>query len=104
MVAADPPELPERKGYKERDKAQLFCMDIEELGRKYRGKVTFWGEIDRQHVLPFGTEEDVKRAVSRLKSALGGEDGGVIAQCEWGKLNPARNIEEVYRAWSRIGA
>ncbi len=84
--------------------SQLFCMDIEELGRKYRGKVTFWGEIDRQHVLPFGTEEDVERAVSRLKSALGGEDGGVIAQCEWGKQNPTRNIEEVYRAWSRIGA
>ncbi len=82
---------------------QLFCMDIEELGRKYRGKITFWGEIDRQYILPFGTENDVTQAVSRVECAFGGKDGGVIAQCEWGKMNPSWNIEAVYRAWSRIG-
>ena len=37
--------------------SQLFCMNIEELGVRHRGKVTFWGEIDRQHLLPFGTPE-----------------------------------------------
>ncbi|GIX07793.1 MAG: hypothetical protein KatS3mg115_2196 [Candidatus Poribacteria bacterium] len=38
--------------------SQLFCMNIERLGRLYRGKVTFWGEIDRQGVLAFGTPQD----------------------------------------------
>lgn len=28
--------------------SQLFCMDIEELGRRFKGRITFWGEIDRQ--------------------------------------------------------
>ena len=31
--------------------AQIFTMDIEALASKYKGKVTFWGEIDRQHIL-----------------------------------------------------
>ena len=41
--------------------SQLFSMDIEEIGRLYKGKITFWGEIDRQHVLPFGTPDEVQR-------------------------------------------
>lgn len=79
--------------------AQLFTMNIEELARKYRGKVTFWGEIDRQYVLPFGTAEEVGAAVMRVRSALDDGSGGVIAQCEWGKDNTRANIEAVYEAW-----
>ncbi len=40
--------------------SQLFCMDIEEIGRRFKGQITFWGEIDRQNVLPFGTVDDVR--------------------------------------------
>jgi hypothetical protein len=79
--------------------SQLFRMDIEDLADRYRGKVTFWGEIDRQHVLPFGSPEDVHEAVRRVHRALGGEEGGVIAQCEWGKDNPQENVEAVFKAW-----
>jgi len=79
--------------------AQLFRMDIEGLARKYKGKVTFWGEIDRQHVLPFGRPGEVRQAVARLRHALDNGTGGVIAQCEWGKGNPRANIETVYQAW-----
>ena len=35
--------------------AQLFTMDIEAIGREFAGKLTFWGEVDRQHLLPYGT-------------------------------------------------
>ena len=31
---------------------QLFTMDIEALGRQFAGKITFWGELDRQRLLP----------------------------------------------------
>ncbi len=79
--------------------SQLFCMDLEELGEKYRGKITFWGEIDRQHILPFGTAEDVHKAVDRVRRALDNGHGGVIAQCEWGPGNPTENIRAVYEAW-----
>ena len=79
---------------------QLFCMDIEELAGRYKGKVTFWGEIDRQAVLPFGTPEQVANAVRRVRAALDDGCGGVIAQCEWGKGNPAANVEAVFKAWA----
>ena len=79
--------------------SQLFCMDIEGLGQRHRGRITFWGEIDRQQVLPYGTKADVREAVQRVKRALYDPRGGVIAQCEWGKDNSRENIESVFSAW-----
>jgi hypothetical protein len=79
--------------------SQLFCMDIEEIARRFKGRVTFWGEIDRQQVLAFGTVDDVYRAVARVRRALDDGRGGVIAQCQWGIRNPPENIVAVYEAW-----
>ena len=82
--------------------SQLFCMDIERLGSRHRGRITFWGEIDRQRILPFGTPEEVRRAVRRVIDALWAPEGGVIAQCELGLKDPVRNIEEVYETWREV--
>jgi len=79
--------------------SQLFCMDIEDIGEKYAGKVTFWGEIDRQLVLPFGTKEDVRNAVRRVRKALDKGQGGVIAQAEWGLGVNYENIATVFDEW-----
>ena len=79
--------------------SQLFCMNIEGLAEKYRGKLTFWGELDRQHVLPFGSPDDVRQAVQRVRKALDTGNGGVIAQCEWGVDNSQENIEAVFASW-----
>ncbi|MBN1247812.1 MAG: methyltransferase [Anaerolineae bacterium] len=79
--------------------SQLFCMDIEGLGRQYKGRITFWGEIDRQSLLPFGTPEDVKAGVRRVRRALDDGRGGVIAECEWGMDVPAENVAAVFDAW-----
>jgi hypothetical protein len=81
--------------------SQLFCMDIEGLAARYKGKITFWGEIDRQHVLPFGTPDDARAAVRRVRAALDDGRGGVIAQCEWGVKDPMENIEAVFDEWAR---
>jgi uroporphyrinogen-III decarboxylase len=79
--------------------SQLFCMDIEALAARYKGRITFWGEVDRQHVLAFGTPADVRAAVRRVRRALDDGRGGVIAQCEWGNDNTRENIEAVFEAW-----
>ena len=81
--------------------SQLFCMDIEELGRRYAGRITFWGEIDRQYILPFGSEEEVREAVRRVRRALDHGRGGVIAECEWGIGTPKANIEAVFDEWMK---
>ena len=80
---------------------QLFTMDIEELGRQYAGKITFWGEIDRQHLLPSGTPADIDRAVRRVKDALW-RDGGAIAQCEFGPGGRPENVYQVYKSWEEV--
>jgi uroporphyrinogen decarboxylase len=79
--------------------SQLFCMDLEELGRRFRGKITFWGEIDRQRLLPFGTPEEIRAAVRRVRRALDRGRGGVIAQCEWGNRDPSASIAAVFDSW-----
>ncbi len=80
--------------------SQLFTMNIENLAAKYKGQITFWGEMDRQRILPFGTPEEVREAVRRVRHCLDDGTGGVIGQCEWGKNNPRENIAEVFKAWS----
>ncbi|MCC7355308.1 MAG: methyltransferase [Anaerolineae bacterium] len=79
--------------------SQLFCMDIEGLAARYKGKITFWGEIDRVHALAFGTPAEVRAAVRRVRRALDDGQGGVIAQCEWGNDTPRANVEAVFEAW-----
>ncbi len=81
--------------------AQIFCMDLENLGRQFRGKLTFWGEIDRQHTLPFGTPADVVNAVKRAKESLY-QNGGVIAQCEFGAGAKPENIYQVFKTWEDL--
>ena len=83
--------------------SQLFCMDIEGLGEKYAGKITFWGELDRQHILPFGTEDDVRASVRRLKKALfRPERTGVIAQFSWETLTPFENAVAAFDEFAKI--
>ena len=66
---------------------------------RFRGKITFWGEIDRQHVLPFGTPDEVRAAVKRVRTALDDPKGGVIAQFEMGKDVSVENALAVLEAW-----
>lgn len=84
--------------------SQLFVMDIEELGRQYRGRITFWGELDRQRLLPFGTPAQVREAVRRVRQALCSPKGGCIASLEWGLRDPVENIRGAFSAWQEDGA
>jgi len=81
--------------------AQLFVMDIEALGKKLRGKMTFWGEIDRQHLLSFGTIDEIDQAVRRVKEAFYA-DGGIIAQCEFGAGANPENVYQVFKSWQEV--
>jgi len=80
---------------------QLFCMDIAELGKKFRGKITFWGEIDRQFVLPSGNRADVEKAVKTVYENLY-SGGGVIGQCEFGPAARPENIFNVFDCWNKL--
>jgi uroporphyrinogen-III decarboxylase len=83
--------------------SQLFCMDIAEIGRRYKGRITFWGEVCRQQLLPHGTPAEIQRAVRRVAAALYDGNGGVIAQCEFSVGSRPQNVREVFLTWERIG-
>ena len=79
---------------------QIFCIGIDRIAG-FRGKITFWGEIDRQHLLPHGTKSDIDAAVRKVHSAIW-KNGGAIAQCEFGAgANPA-NVRQVFKSWADL--
>ena len=80
---------------------QIFTMDIEELGRQYRGKITFWGELDRQGLLPHGSTADIEAAVHRVYNAFW-ENGGAIAQCEFGAGSKPENVMKMFETWEEL--
>jgi uroporphyrinogen decarboxylase len=81
--------------------SQVFCMGLEEMGRRFSGKLTFWGEIDRQYILSQGTEEEVLAAVRSFYDSLY-KGGGVIAQCEFGLEAKPENILTVFKTFDSI--
>ena len=46
-------------------------MDAENLAKKYRDKLVFIGGVDTQHLLPFGTPQQIRDEILRLKSLFG---------------------------------
>ena len=81
--------------------SQLFCMDMAHLARIAKGRITFWGEIDRQHVLPSRDPEAGRDAVRRVARHLYDPAGGIIAQLELGAgANPAV-AGAIFEEWER---
>lgn len=84
--------------------SQLFCMDIAEIGRRAQGKITFWGEIDRQHVLTSADPDDGRRAVQLVAEHLYDPRGGLIAQFEFGAAAEPATALAIFEEWERIDA
>jgi uroporphyrinogen decarboxylase len=64
---------------------QPASMDPAKLKKDFGQKLCFWGSIDEQHTLPFGTPEDVRAEVlTRLRTI--GKDGGLI-------LGPTHHVQ-----------
>jgi hypothetical protein len=81
--------------------SQIFCMGVKKLGKAFGGKITFWGEVDRQNLLSNGSPRDIRMAVQEISDYLNNR-GGVIAQCEFGPGANPKNVYEVFKAWDTI--
>lgn len=84
--------------------SQLFCMDMAELARVARGRLTFWGEIDRQHVLPSPEPQAGRDAVRQVARHLYDPAGGLIAQFELGAGANAATALAIFDEWDRVQA
>jgi len=78
--------------------AQVFCMGLEELGARFKGRITFWGELDRQQLLPHGTRDEILEAVRRFNQCFY-DRGGVIGKLEFGPGANPDNVYAAFEAW-----
>jgi hypothetical protein len=78
--------------------AQVFCMGLEELSSRFKGQITFWGEIDRQHLLPNARPEEIEKAVQRFNRCFY-NNGGIIGQLEFGPGAKPDNVYAAFKAW-----
>mgnify|MGYP000854168431 CR=1 FL=1 len=79
-------------------------MSPEELKAEFGKDVGFWGAIDTQQALPFGTPSDVKEDVKRKIETLGSGGGYVLASCHTVRSEvPAENIAAMYEAGKEFG-
>jgi uroporphyrinogen decarboxylase len=79
--------------------AQLRLMNIERLAKRYRGRITFWGEIDHQQLQNPGTAEQFRESVLALRKAFDFGQGGVIAQCAWEQGVRLQTVAAFFEQW-----
>ena len=83
--------------------SQLFVMDMAELEKTAKGRITFWGEICRQHVLPATDPQVGRDAVRKVVEHLYDPAGGVIAQFEFGLGANPETAAAILDEWEQIG-
>ena len=74
-------------------------MEPERLKKEFGKDLTFWGAIDTQKVLPYGTLQEIDNEVKRVIEVLGKDGGYVFAPCHnIQPLVPGENIETMLKA------
>jgi uroporphyrinogen-III decarboxylase len=81
---------------------QPACMDPVRLKREYGDKLSFWGSIDEQHTLPFGTPADVRREVLTRLDTIGKGGGLIIGPTHFVQLDtPMENFNTMIETITR---
>lgn len=77
-------------------------MDPAELKRDFGDHVAFWGGVDTQKVLPFGTPKDVWEEVQQCIQTLG-PTAYVLASCHNIQVDvPPENIDTMFKAAAEL--
>jgi uroporphyrinogen-III decarboxylase len=81
---------------------QPACMDPSRLKREYGDKLCFWGSIDEQHTLPFGTPADVRAEVLTRLDTIGKGGGLIIGPTHFVQLDtPMENFRMMIETITR---
>lgn len=82
---------------------QCNCMDIHLLAKCLRGKMTIAPDIDRQHLLPKGTPDEVREYVRLIHDTFASESGGLIYTAGIYDDMPLENVEALLKAFHTFG-
>jgi len=78
---------------------QPASMDPAKLKRQYGDKLCFWGTIDEQHTLPFGSPREVRAEVEQRLATVGAGGGLILAPTHHVQLDtPLENF------WAMVDA
>jgi uroporphyrinogen-III decarboxylase len=78
---------------------QPACMDPAQIKRQFGDRLCFWGSIDEQHTLPFGTPTDVQREILERLNTMGKNGGLILAPTHHVQLDtPLENFWAMQRA------
>jgi len=83
--------------------SQTQVVGLDWVVANARGKIAFRTDIDRQHVMPFGSPAQVQEEVHRTFEACGTPEGGIIACGEVGPDVPLVNVRAMYEAFRQYG-
>jgi uroporphyrinogen decarboxylase len=82
---------------------QHTIMDLGAIARDFGGKAAFRSDLDRQHILPHGTRDQIRAHVKEVFDALGSYNGGLIGHGEMAVDVPLENIRAMLQAWREFG-
>jgi uroporphyrinogen decarboxylase len=79
--------------------------DTSRLKREFGKELSFWGGIDTQHVLPFGSVREVREEVKKRMGDLSGDGGYVLAAVHNIQDEvPAENIAAMFETARECGS
>jgi len=62
-------------------------LGIEEVGKRYKGKINFFSAIDTQKTMIFGSEKEIREEFERVANNWASEKGGLIIYLDDGNYN-----------------
>ena len=80
--------------------SQIFAIQLNNLNQ-FKGQITFWGEIDRQNMLPNFNKEEIENVVREIYDELY-SNGGIIGQLEFGPGAKPENVYAAFEMWKKI--
>ncbi|GAI99673.1 unnamed protein product [marine sediment metagenome] len=67
---------------------------------EFGGKIVLWGGLDVQHVMPYGTPEEVEAEVKRIIEIFAPGGGYVFSPAH--AIQPDVPIENIFAMWDAV--
>lgn len=81
----------------------VYQMECERLKADFGDRLAFWGGFDTQHLLPEGSEQDVRDAVGHILSVMDRGGGYILSPVHTIQYDvPAGNVIAIYRGPTTI--
>jgi uroporphyrinogen decarboxylase len=79
--------------------SRMQLMGVERLAKRFRGRVTFWGDTDCRRLADPGRLDEFRKEVQAVRKALDFGAGGVIAQCPWEPSVRLQTLATFFEQW-----